>query len=283
MEKCYTVAETVKLTGVKSYVLRYWEDELSLPIRRNELGHRCYTQDDIQLFLNIKELKNRGLQLRAIHDLLPKLTKKEGMEVIVPEEKDKIHLLEYESIEKEENETRDTLREELLENVQNFKAEPDKKILEFQEILERLITQELHAQKEGEDRWRTLDAAIRRQQMARREAAAASEKKGKKKKHNGGTSVNSKLLRKPIQRCFLLFLAPTFLAFCIGFIYPFLRGIYLSFCKFVTIGDASFVGFRNYMDAFNDASFIHAFWYTALYAIVSLFIINVLGFNIFLL
>ena len=166
MEKCYTVAETVKLTGVKSYVLRYWEDELSLPIRRNELGHRCYTQDDIQLFLNIKELKNRGLQLRAIHDLLPKLTKKEGMEVIVPEEK---------------NETRDTLREELLENVQNFKAEPDKKILEFQEILERLITQELHAKKEGEDRWRTLDAAIRRQQMARREAAASSEKKGKKK------------------------------------------------------------------------------------------------------
>ena len=104
--------------------------------------------------------------------------------------------------------------------------------------------------------------------------------KGKKKKHNGGTSVNSKLLRKPIQRCFLLFLAPTFLAFCIGFIYPFLRGIYLSFCKFVTIGDASFVGFRNYMDAFKDASFIHAFWYTALYAIVSLFIINVLAFLI---
>ena len=95
--------------------------------------------------------------------------------------KDKIHLLESESIEKEENETRDTLREELLENVQNFKAEPDKKILEFQEILERLITQELHAKKEGEDRWRTLDAAIRRQQMARREAAAASETKGKKK------------------------------------------------------------------------------------------------------
>ena len=38
--------------------------------------------------------------------------------------------------------------------------------------------------------------------------------------------------------------------------------------------------FRNYIDAFNDASFIHAFWYTALYAIVSLFIINVLAFLI---
>ena len=182
MEKCYTVAETVKLTGVKSYVLRYWEDELSLPIRRNELGHRCYTQDDIQLFLNIKELKNRGLQLRAIHDLLPKLMKKDGTEVIMPEEKGKIHLLESETIEKEEDKIRNGLQGEVTGAVQEQQEEPDKKILEFQEILERLITQELHAKKEGEDRWRTLDAAIRRQQMARREAAAASEKKGKKKK-----------------------------------------------------------------------------------------------------
>ena len=54
MEKCYTVAETVKMTGVKSYVLRYWEDELDLHIGRNELGHRYYTGEDIQLFLNIK-------------------------------------------------------------------------------------------------------------------------------------------------------------------------------------------------------------------------------------
>ena len=42
MEKCYTVAETVKLTGVKSYVLRYWEDELSLLFAESELGHRCH-------------------------------------------------------------------------------------------------------------------------------------------------------------------------------------------------------------------------------------------------
>ena len=165
MEKCYTVAETVKLTGVKSYVLRYWEEELSLPIRRNELGHRCYTQNDIQLILNIKELKNRGLQLRAIHDLLPKLVKKGEQEAVVPRESDKIALLETEIIEKEEK------CEEKCED----------KILEFQEIMERLITQELHAKKEGEERWRTLDEAIRKQQMARREAAAASEKKNKKK------------------------------------------------------------------------------------------------------
>ena len=170
MEKCYTVAETVKLTGVKSYVLRYWEEELSLPIRRNELGHRCYTQEDIQLFLNIKELKNRGLQLRAIHALLPKLMKKEGAQVIVPQEQ--IQFLESEDVDKEEKKEKEETKEI---------KETNTKVLEFQEILERLITQELHGKKEGEERWRTLDAAIRRQQMARREAAAASEKKGKKK------------------------------------------------------------------------------------------------------
>lgn len=103
--------------------------------------------------------------------------------------------------------------------------------------------------------------------------------KGKKKKHNGGTSVNSKLLRNLFKDAFFYFYTYIF-SILHWFIYPFLRGIYLSFCEFVTIGDASFVGFRNYMDAFNDASFIHAFWYTALYAIVSLFIINVLAFLI---
>ena len=83
----------------------------------------------------------------------------------MPRESDKIALLETEIIEKEEK------CEEKCED----------KILEFQEIMERLITQELHAKKEGEERWRTLDEAIRKQQMARREAAAASEKKNKKK------------------------------------------------------------------------------------------------------
>ena len=57
METRYTVRQAVEMTGVKSYVLRYWEEELELQIHRNELGHRYYTGYDIQLFLNIKELK----------------------------------------------------------------------------------------------------------------------------------------------------------------------------------------------------------------------------------
>ena len=73
METRYTVRQAVEMTGVKSYVLRYWEEELELQIHRNELGHRYYTGYDIQL-LNIKELKKRGLQLRAIKNLIPQIT-----------------------------------------------------------------------------------------------------------------------------------------------------------------------------------------------------------------
>ncbi|MCR5703968.1 MAG: sugar ABC transporter permease [Eubacterium sp.] len=101
-----------------------------------------------------------------------------------------------------------------------------------------------------------------------------------KKGNYSGTAVNSKLLRRPIQRCFLLFLAPTFGAFVIGFLWPFLQGIYLSFCKFVTTSNAEFIGFDNYVKAVQDPTFIHAFWYTAVYAIVSLLIINVLAFTV---
>ena len=58
------------MTGVKSYVLRYWEDELDLHIGRNELGHRYYTEEDVKRFQEIRELKERGLQLKAIRLIL---------------------------------------------------------------------------------------------------------------------------------------------------------------------------------------------------------------------
>ncbi len=103
--------------------------------------------------------------------------------------------------------------------------------------------------------------------------------KNKKYKKNAA-EITSPLLRRPIQRCFWLFLAPTFIAFAIGFIYPFLKGAYLSFCSFTTTSDAHWTGIANYIKAFKDATFIHAFWYTALYALVSLLIINILAFAV---
>ncbi len=101
----------------------------------------------------------------------------------------------------------------------------------------------------------------------------------KAKKPEAGT-VNSILIRRPIQRLFILFLAPTVAAFCIGFVYPFLKGAYLSFCQFTTTSDAQFIGIGNYIKALKDATFTHAFWYTAMFAVVSLVIINVLAFAV---
>ena len=77
-----------------------------------------------------------------------------------------------------------------------------------------------------------------------------------------------------------LFMGPVVAAFIIGFVWPFIQGIYLSFCKFRLIREAKFIGFGNYVKALEDASFRHAFWFTAAFALVSLVLINVLAFAV---
>lgn len=66
----YYISEAAKKVQVESHVLRYWEDELELPILRNEMGHRCYTEQDIRKLQEIKQLKEQGLQLKAIRTIL---------------------------------------------------------------------------------------------------------------------------------------------------------------------------------------------------------------------
>ena len=87
-------------------------------------------------------------------------------------------------------------------------------------------------------------------------------------------------MEKAIKKYLPAFALPTFLAFTIGFIAPFILGIYLSFCKFNTVTDAKFIGISNYIDALKDTIFQHAFIYTTLFAIVSIIIINVCAFAI---
>lgn len=73
----YMISDTAKKVNVETHVLRYWEEELELSIRRTELGHRYYTEEDIRVFRHISELKDRGFQLKAIKVLLPELRRKE--------------------------------------------------------------------------------------------------------------------------------------------------------------------------------------------------------------
>ena len=100
------------------------------------------------------------------------------------------------------------------------------------------------------------------------------------KKKNDGAALNSVLVRRPIQKCFPIFLLPTFIAFCIGFLYPFAKGLFLSFCNFKTTSKWTWAGLANYVKAFQDSSFLYSFGFTALYALVSLVLINVLAFAV---
>jgi DNA-binding transcriptional MerR regulator len=69
-ETRYSISEAGKMVGVESHVLRYWQDELHLEIPRNVQGHRYYTDLHIRLFRKIKELKDKGYQLKAIEQVL---------------------------------------------------------------------------------------------------------------------------------------------------------------------------------------------------------------------
>jgi DNA-binding transcriptional MerR regulator len=66
----YMISDAAGIVGVETHVLRYWEDELELTIPRNEMGHRYYTRENIQEFHRIKELKEKGYQLKAIRSIL---------------------------------------------------------------------------------------------------------------------------------------------------------------------------------------------------------------------
>lgn len=75
------ISDAAKEVKVESHVLRYWEEELHLPIKRNELGHRYYTEEDVERFKQIKGMKERGLQLKAIKMIL----KNGKLDVLTPE------------------------------------------------------------------------------------------------------------------------------------------------------------------------------------------------------
>ncbi len=92
--------------------------------------------------------------------------------------------------------------------------------------------------------------------------------------------TNSNSIRRATRLWSPLFLGPVIVAFTIGFIWPFLWGIWLSLCQFQTTSDARFVGLGNYIRTFQDASFRYAFGYTALFAVVSLVLINVFAFAV---
>lgn len=182
----YMISDAAKMVDVEAHVLRYWEEELELPIGRNEMSHRYYTEENIRLFQHIKDLKEQGVQLKAIKMLIPDLEKGETEITHLIARVDKLPAAA---------ETPTMVREE--------------KMQQFQCIMSRLISEALedHTEKMGreisdqvsgqvikemdyllrmkeereEERFKRLDESIRNSQKARKERAVMTKEEKKKR------------------------------------------------------------------------------------------------------
>ena len=179
----YMISEAAKRVNVETHVLRYWEEELSLSIGRTEMGHRYYTEDDIQLFCCIKELKEQGIQLKELKGLIPdmlrtrdklKLQKepKEDPTVSNSVSEEQLDMASNASLEKIQLQIEEIFQHAMLEN---------NKILEesvSQSISQALIKEMnylFQAQdRQEEDRYKKLDHLIRQQQTYRKESARSA-------------------------------------------------------------------------------------------------------------
>ena len=201
-ESGYLVSQASKLLEVQSHVLRYWEEELDMRIKRNDMGHRYYDEQDIRILKKIKELKDRGIQLKAIHELVQKMY--DILENGVP-------------VETASKEVETDFTSELVNTVTQITEEPgedqerivDFKLVQFQSMMTKIVgnsikenikpisqavtaeaTEQIAKQMDvimkeqderAEERYQRLDTVIREMQQTRREIAAA-EAGGKKKK-----------------------------------------------------------------------------------------------------
>lgn len=165
-ETVYSVSEAVKLLEIQSHVLRYWEEEMKLPIQRNEMGHRYYARYDIQVFLSIKELKKKGYSLREIGKLMPLFYhNKQNRKIELPKQ--------------------ESPKVKPKQKPQIYRAKPFGISGEFMEIVSRIVQERLKEENSEEARYKRLDERIRNYQQSRREVAAAAEQKKTKRKKNG--------------------------------------------------------------------------------------------------
>lgn len=178
----YMISDASKMVEVESHVLRYWEEELELPIARNEMGHRYYTEDDIQLLKHIKKLKERGYQLKAI-----KMDISENGELIPQEDplspavkQDKAEVLNHnaEKMQQFQSVLSKALGQALRENQEKLGRELGVCVADQ---VSKEINYQFRAQEEQQEAYfRKLDERI--QNVKKRNAKVKKEKPEKKKK-----------------------------------------------------------------------------------------------------
>lgn len=202
MENKYLIKEAAKMVDVEPHVLRYWEEELDMRIKRNDMGHRYYDEQDIRILKKIKELKDRGIQLKAIHELVQKMynilengvpveTASEEVEtdftselvntvtkITEETEEDQGRIVDFKLVQFQSMMTKivgSSIKENIKPISQAVTAEATEQIVKQMDVIMK------EQDERAEERYQRLDAVIREMQQTRREIAAA-EADGKKKK-----------------------------------------------------------------------------------------------------
>lgn len=171
--KRYLISEVSELTGLEAHVLRYWEEELGLEIGRNELGHRYYTDNDIDMLIKAKEMKNKGFQLRAIKAELF------GKADIIPIHNENIEVEKTEPIRDRDarmEQFKAILAEVISESIKDSNDDLRDKVVKEMDYLFRMNDEA------SEERFRKLDETIRACQKHGKEVAAGKEPRQKRKK-----------------------------------------------------------------------------------------------------
>ena len=65
-----TVKDVAEMLATEPYVLRFYEKELNLTIKRNSKGHRVYSMENVEMFKRIQDMREQGLQLKAIEGIV---------------------------------------------------------------------------------------------------------------------------------------------------------------------------------------------------------------------
>lgn len=180
----FMISEAAKQVHVEAHVLRYWEDELDLKIGRTEMGHRYYTEDDIQLFRCIQKLKDEGVMLKDLKPMIHELTiakekltePKENAKLpanvtstdITKKEADSADVIPITQLEQVRNLIGDVLTEVVTENNKTLEKNISKKVT--QDVLREVDFLFQANERQEEEHYRKLDTLIRQQQTIRKEA-----------------------------------------------------------------------------------------------------------------
>lgn len=178
MEKRRMISDAARELDVETHVLRYWEEELDLPIPRNEMGHRYYGDKEMKLLMEVRELKEKGVHLRAIKEIVPQLLvpekEMEGEQKVIPFPEDQNQkMMQFQ----------DVMVKIVGQALKNHEVSLSKQM--GQRVADQVVKEMDYHFREQEElenaRYQKFDEMMRSYQRARAEIGVAAEKKKKRR------------------------------------------------------------------------------------------------------